>query len=148
MCYRQDIHWQWALFGLGSCIRIQIYGVWLRDKILGLFPCFLSSTSPCFLYWQFHSSFYWFLHQFILNLLQLSMLTQNSVSKALFPQILLLLMNKLIGEFCYKLLLDVKFFINFTMELIQFLVQVALHCVSFLIGLDIHCPLFLYEIIK
>ena len=41
---RQDVDWQWAVFGLDSGIRIQIYGDWLKDKLLGLFPCFLSTA--------------------------------------------------------------------------------------------------------
>ena len=35
---RQDVHWQWAIFGLGSDTWIQIYGDWLKDKLLGLLP--------------------------------------------------------------------------------------------------------------
>ena len=35
------MHCQWAIFGLGSGTRIQIYGDWLKDKLLGLFSCFL-----------------------------------------------------------------------------------------------------------
>ena len=32
------MHCQWAVFGLGSGTGIQIYGDWLKDKLLGLLP--------------------------------------------------------------------------------------------------------------
>ena len=33
-----------AILGLGSGTRIQIHGDWLKDRFLGLFPCFFSTA--------------------------------------------------------------------------------------------------------
>ena len=38
--------YKWAVFGLGSGTWIQIYGDWVKDKLLGFLPCFLSSAPP------------------------------------------------------------------------------------------------------
>ena len=43
---RQDVDWQWVVFGLGSGTWIQIYGDGVKDKLLGLLPCFHSPAPP------------------------------------------------------------------------------------------------------
>ena len=40
----QYVHWQWAILGLGSGTRIQIYGDWLNDRLLGPFHYYPQST--------------------------------------------------------------------------------------------------------
>ena len=40
------MHYQWAIFLLGSGTGIQIYGDWLKDKLLGLLPYFFFLGLP------------------------------------------------------------------------------------------------------
>ena len=82
---RQDVDWQWVVFRLGSDTRIQIYGDWLKDRFLGPFHCFLSTA---LLSQQWGNCF----------ILLFILLLHCGVNQALFFWILLLLINKLIGE--------------------------------------------------
>ena len=50
---RQDVDWQRAIFGLDSGTRIQIYGDWLKDKLLGLFPYLLIFGLESFSQYEF-----------------------------------------------------------------------------------------------